>query len=137
MLYTLINEQNYERKRENLWKEFQLEEGGIKIKGYHYSYFLKKDNHSDKDINVQYNVPDTSYTVSINIGKVFALVKAKMSNKDGSTKKWFVEKNSFDYSIYDWGVLLEYLRSEWMEGNRVDVLLTKKEFAMIMPKRKR
>jgi len=136
MLYTLMNEQNYERKRENLWKEFQLEEDGIKIKGYHYSYFLKKDNPSDNDINVQYNVPKTSYTVSINISKVFALVKARMSNKGGSTKKLFIEKNSFDYSIYDWGVLLEYLRSEWMEGNRGDVLLTKKEFAMIMPKRK-
>jgi len=131
-----MNEQNYERKRENLWKEFQLEEDGIKIKGYHYSYFLKKDNPSDNDINVQYNVPKTSYTVSINISKVFALVKARMSNKGGSTKKLFIEKNSFDYSIYDWGVLLEYLRSEWMEGNRGDVLLTKKEFAMIMPKRK-
>lgn len=136
MLYTLMNEQNYERKRENLWKEFQLEEDGVKIKGYHYSYFLKKDNPSDNDINVQYNVPKTSYTVSINISKVFALVKAKMSNKDGSTKKLFVEKNSFDYSVYDWGVLLEYIRSEWLDGNRGDVLLTKKEFAMIMPKRK-
>lgn len=136
MLYTLMNEQNYERKRENLWKEFQLEEEGVKIKGYHYNYFLKKDNPSDNDINVQYNVPKTSYTVSINISKVFALVKAKMSNKDGSTKKLFVEKNSFDYSVYDWGVLLEYIRSEWLDGNRGDVLLTKKEFAMIMPKRK-
>lgn len=135
-MQTLMNEQNYERKRDNLWKEFQLEVNGVKIKGYHYNYFLKKENNADNDINVQYNVPKTSYTVSINISKVFALVKAKMSNKDGSTKKLFVEKNSFDYSIYDWGVLLEYLRSEWMEGNRGDVLLTKKEFAMIMPKRK-
>lgn len=136
MLYTLMNEQNYERKRENLWKEFQLEEDGIKIKGYHYNYFLKKENNSEEDITIPSERPVISYDVSINICKVFDLVKAKMSNKDGSTKKLFVEKNSLDYSIYDWGILLECLRSEWLEGNRGDVLLTKKEFAMIMPKRK-
>lgn len=136
MSYIVMNEQNYERKRDNLWKEFQLEEDGVKIKGYHYNYFLKKENNAEVDVNMPTERPVSSYDVPINIGKVFTLVKAKMSNKDGSTKKLFIEKNSFDYSIYDWGVLLEYLRSEWLEGNRGDVLLTKKEFAMIMPKRK-
>lgn len=131
----IMNEQSYERKRDNLWKEFQLEEDGIKIKGYHYSYFIKKDNHSDNDIIVNVGAPESLYTVSINIGKVFALVKSIMANKDGSTKKLFMAKNSSDWSIYEWGVLLEYIRSEWLEGNRGDVLLTKKEFAMIMPKK--
>lgn len=133
-----INSLRYEHKRDNLFKQDYREglDQGEKVKGYHYSYFVQRKP-SEPIITVpEYHSEDVRevYTVSINITKVFTLIKKKLSNKDGSTKKLMLDISLSESYIY--GALLEYLRSEWLEGNRGNVFLTKKEFAMIMPSKK-
>lgn len=132
-----LNALRYEHKRDNLYKEDVregLEQGQI-VSGWHYSYFVpRKPSECPVVVPKRYteSIRD-DYPITISIRKAFQLVKQKLSNKNGTTKKKILDMYPQDSYIY--GCLLEYLRSEWQSGNRGEVILTKREFAMIAEKK--
>lgn len=119
----------YSFRADNLWKELKEDDDTSSVKVI--SYFKPRARGEPEITGVVYKPLSTSYELEIPITKVFALLKEKMATKTGLTRKKMLDIP--EYQIYDYGALLEYVRSEWMEGNRGNVLISKKEYSMIAP----
>ncbi len=117
---------NYENKRENLWKEFESYEDDVKIKGKHINYFVKRNNNEASCSGVVMSVPETHYELLCDISKVNTWLKKKVAQR----RFWK------PYELYTYGALIHYVEQCEKENSK-KCLLSKKEFAMLQPKRKK
>jgi hypothetical protein len=120
----------YEFRRDWLWTEVKedSDEGYPNI----VNYFCPKGRTPVSGRVFQPPKPD--FKIDICIKRCFEAIKTQMTTKNGQPRASMLKLK--DYEITDWASLLEYLRSEWQEGNREKVLLTGKEYYMLFPKKK-
>jgi hypothetical protein len=123
----------YERKAVKLYsemKEVDDPEGCVKV----ISYFCKRELNQPEVSGRVFKAKETSFELVLPLSKVITLVNEKLLTKAGTVRKNMVDMKP--YEIYDWAALLHYI-DQAKKDNCGNVLLSKKEYGLISPTKKK
>ena len=116
---------NYEFMRENLWKEVS-DIDDIKYANV-ISYFCKSGQTPITGEIKQ--IKETDYKATMGIKDAFQKIQVLMLTKSKTLRKSMEALTP--YQTYDLIALLNYLREQWSEGNRGEVMLSWREYFLL------
>ena len=112
---------SYEYRRENLWKEFDGE-GKVNV----ISYFLPRNKGSVEVVNRVHSTPNQEYTLVVDTKKV----RECLNNKYRYKRTWK------PYEVTNFSALEHYIVQAEKENSK-KVLISKREYAMIQPTKRK